>query len=131
MEYAKKLNPQLDIDAFMSALNKSLGSLDSIDNLQYHGFYLNPDAPPESPESFQSFEKLLREGPSNGDRWDGQLIASGLRLMPPLLPLFERVVNSTITNTSGKTKILFSGNAQDHWGVVQRGFPGLGLGEKP
>lgn len=131
MEYSKSLSPEMDTVRFGKMLEASMATLDGVPNLDNHRFDLDPREPDDSPASTESLMKVLRAGPPQGGHWDAHLIGAGVRRIPQLAELLEDIVNTAVTASGGRSKFLFSATGGDHWDVVKRGFPELGMGEKP
>lgn len=131
MEASKRLNPAMDTTKFGKALQSSMDTLKSVPGLHHEIFWLDPVAAEDAPISTSSLKKLISQGPPQGGNWDAYLIGGGLKMIPSITPLFEDIINTIIASNTGKPKILFSANGMDHWEVAKRGFPELGMGERP
>jgi hypothetical protein len=131
MEASKRMNPAMDTIKFGKALQSSMDTLHSVPGIYHKVFWLDPIAADDAEISTNSLKKLIRQGPPQGGQWDAYLIGGGLKMIAPLTPLFEDIINTIITSNAGKPKILFSANGMDHWEVAKRGFPELGMGERP
>lgn len=131
-QVAKKIAPpNVDMDKMGPVIQSHMDLLDQVPNLYKRIFFLDDTAPAESDKSIEAYKKIVREGPPHGGHWDGQLIGGGLKNGAPMVPVLEDVINSTAASSNGKTKSLFVSNGMDQWEAVKRGFPELGMGEKP
>lgn len=128
MEATKRMSPELDTIKFGEGVEASMDSLNGVTNLLQVRFELDPILPGDAPESTQSLDKVINAGPPSGGPWDVVLFGGGVRRLAPLTELFESLVNKAIVASAGRSKLLFSSNGLDHWDVVRRGCPELGLG---
>ena len=131
MATTKRINANIDIVKFGKALDDSLNSLTTVPSLSFHRLDLDPNTPPESTESVESFKSLVRNGPLQGGEWDAHIIGAGLRVIPSLTLLFEDLMNTIVSTSKTEPKLMFSANAADHLEVVKRRTTELKMGDRP
>ncbi|KAJ8607780.1 hypothetical protein MRB53_040076 [Persea americana] len=121
---ASRLNPSLTKESFAKIVS-SMDKLDGKPGLKIRVAAIDPELKEDDADSVPSLLRTIESGPQQGEHWSAVLIGSGVRLLPPMVPVLENIVNTTSSSSEGRIKILFSTDAVDHGVVIKRGFPGL------